>query len=132
MKVLIDRYSDDGVQTFGRLYVLNELDLIQFECDTLELPNKDNKPNISCIPIGVYTVIKRYSAKFRNHFHILDVEGRTWILIHPANSVSDLKGCIGVGSDISGLSITNSRNTLKTLLNILPDTFELEITDYLI
>ena len=132
MKVLIDRYSDDGVQTFGRLYVLNDLDLIQFECDTLELPNKDNKPNISCIPIGVYTVIKRYSAKFKHHFHILDVEGRTWILIHPANSVSDLKGCIGVGSDISGLSITNSRNTLKTLLNILPDTFELEITDYLI
>ena len=47
MRVLLDRYSDNGVQTLGRLYVVNDRGFILFECDTLELSWKDNQSNIS-------------------------------------------------------------------------------------
>ena len=64
-------------------------------CKTIELPWLHNAPRISCIPEGTYTLRKRYSPKFRWHFEIADVPGRSAVLIHPANDAArELKGCI--------------------------------------
>ena len=64
-------------------------------CKTIELPWIQNKPRISCIPAGRYQVRKRCSAKFNWHFEIMGVQGRTNILIHPANhAAAELKGCL--------------------------------------
>src|ERR1035437_2912177 len=40
----LTRNSDNGVETLGTLQLNN------FTCKTLERPNKNNQPNISCIP----------------------------------------------------------------------------------
>lgn len=64
-------------------------------CKTIELPWISNQKMISCIPEGTYSVVKRYSPKFKEHFELLDVPNRSLILIHPANNAKrELKGCI--------------------------------------
>ena len=64
-----------------------------FWCYVLEPPDRDNKPNLSCIPAGEYDVKVRYSAKYGIVYWVTDVEGRTWILIHSGNFGGDrLKG----------------------------------------
>lgn len=62
---------------------------------TIELPWLENAQRISCIPEGTYILKKRYSPKFKWHFEVLGVKGRSNILIHPANdALKELKGCI--------------------------------------
>ena len=127
-KVYIKRTSDDGTQTLGSMsYKGKEI------AKTLELPWRENKRRISCIPTGTYRVIRRKSPKYGQHFHILNVESRSYILIHNANYYFQLLGCIGVGrdhADINGdglMDITSSRSTMTRLLNLLPKEFELVI-----
>ena len=73
---------------------------------SLELPNRDNKPNISSIPVGEYTCTLRFSPRFKRiTWHLQNVQGRTYILIHGANFGGDkekgwqthLNGCIALG-----------------------------------
>ena len=76
-----------------------------FTCFTLELPWKDNQPNISCIPHGTYPVKPRKSPRFGDVFHVTNVEGRSHILIHSGNFAGDtekglkthVQGCILLG-----------------------------------
>ncbi|MFO7825431.1 MAG: DUF5675 family protein [Cyclobacterium sp.] len=120
-------------QTKGRLFVLDENGAIVFFCFTLELPWKENQNFISCIPSGRYKVKKRYSKKYGWHLHILGVPGRTWILIHEANFVRELLGCIAIGknrADIDGdglKDVTESVKTKQALLELLPDETEIVI-----
>jgi len=125
MKAYILRLRDDGTETLGALTIFDELEKV-FECKTLELPWKGNKTNVSCIPKGVYHVSHRWSEKYGDHLIVEDVEGRTYILIHVANYVSQIEGCIGVGktfADINSdgvIDITSSKATLKKLVDIVP------------
>jgi len=127
--VEIKRTYDNGTETIGEMLKDNE-----HLCYTLELPWKDNQHNISCIPTGTYTVVKRTSPKHGVHFHITNVPNRSYILIHVANYVSDLRGCVAPGASLTDLNgdgeidVTSSKNTLKNLLNELPDEFELKIS----
>ena len=131
VKAILIRTSDNGKQTLGKL-ILFDLNTVVFECATLELSYKENKRRISCIPQGTYKVVKRYSEKYKNHFHVLDVQNRDWILIHSGNFNIHTLGCVIVGSehkDINAdgqLDVINSTNTLKKL-NTLTDDFELTI-----
>lgn len=135
---ILDRIKYDTTQTKGILYDYDNIEL----CKTLELPWLNNQRRISCIPEGEYTVIKRYSQKYKHHFHILDVEERSWILIHqgnfagslnPKTGKSDILGCVLVGErflDIDGdgiKDITNSVNTMNFLNQVLPNKFKLII-----
>jgi len=126
--VFLNRVKEDKVQTLGEMIFEG-----QVIAKTLELPYKSNQFRVSCIPLGCYTVVRRRSAKFGNHFHILDVPGRDYILIHNANYYWNLLGCIGVGKehrDINKdgyLDITDSKTTMTKLLAILPQTFYLVI-----
>jgi hypothetical protein len=64
-------------------------------CSCIELPWRENRHGVSCIPEGTYVLVKRYSPHFQWHFEVKDVPGRDLILIHPANDASlELKGCI--------------------------------------
>lgn len=70
---------------------------------TIELPWRENKKRISCIPEGTYILRKRYSEKFKWHFVLLDVPNRSGILIHPANDAQkELQGCIAPVTKITG------------------------------
>ena len=77
-----------------------------FECRTMELPWRDNQPNISCIPPGKYQCQVRYSRRFQKEFYgIKHVPGRSWILFHAGNVAGDKakglashsEGCILLG-----------------------------------
>lgn len=132
MKVIIDRLTEGEKQTEGLLTVYNNEEKI-FYCYTLELPWLDNQKRISCIPKGTYNVEKRYSTKYKSHFHILDVPNRSYILIHNGNFNSQTLGCILVGrtmTDINGdglRDVTSSVATMKKLNKILPNYFKLII-----
>ena len=103
--------SNDGKEVF-------------FSCKTLELPWRNNERKNSCIPTGTYTISRRNSNKYGNHFIVDKVKGRTAILIHVGNWVEQTKGCILVGEGFKDLDtkpmITNSRKALNKLLEALP------------
>lgn len=90
--------TDEG--TFG-VFVVGGLVL-----QSLELPNRNNKSNISCVPTGTYEVSMRYSPNFKKKLYWLNnVKDRSFVLIHGANFAGDtelgyqthLQGCIALG-----------------------------------
>jgi len=97
-------------------------------CCTLELSWRDNKRNISCIPTGHYTLSPYKSSKFGKCFVIHPVYGRSGILIHTANSINDLKGCVGVAQRFDYPKILDSRKAMKVLRGKIKKECSLEIT----
>jgi hypothetical protein len=62
---------------------------------TLEPPWKDNAPQISCIPAGLYTLRRRFSVKHAMELFGIDgVPDRSDIEIHPGNYPQDTLGCV--------------------------------------
>jgi len=133
MRVIIDRLNEGDKQTESLLTILNEKEETIFNCYTLELPWNDNKKQISCIPKGEYNVEKRQSTKYKNHFHVLDVPNRSYILIHQGNYNWHTKGCILVGKTLTDINndglrdVTSSVATMNKLNDILPNYFKLQI-----
>ncbi len=128
MKLKIKRWYHKDC-TVGRLSYGN------FQCFTLELPMLDNAPNVSCIyPAGGYRGKKHFSRKNGRCIAINNVMDRTFIQIHSGNYTRDIRGCILVGDSIKFLDgddipgVTNSKNTLKALLAVLPDRFMIEVS----
>ena len=123
--IYLTRLRDNGVQTQGYLTIWNGNSLKAFH--TLELPWRDNKQDISCIPAGVYDWKKWISPTKGLVIEVLRVPNRDKILIHVANFVRELRGCIapGIGSkDIDGdgnLDVTSSRKALNQMLEMLPE-----------
>lgn len=140
--ILFREYYDK--QTCGTLTVYDEDTGEEvFKCRTLELPDRDNQRNVSCIPEGFYDVVPRTSPKYSNHFIVKDVPNRTYILFHPANFVGsvnprtgspDLRGCIAVGKKFGDITndgipeLLQSKAAMKELLKAAPNGFVLEIT----
>ena len=72
-------------------------------CKTIELSWKENQRRISCIPVGIYKVRKRFSSKFKWHLEVMNVKNRDLILFHPANNaLKELNGCIAPVSELTG------------------------------
>ena len=63
-------------------------------CVTLELPWRDNQRNISCIPDGVYDAVKYVSPTYGLTIKIINVPGRSDILLHYGNYKRNTQGCI--------------------------------------
>ena len=140
---VLTRLVDDSKETLGHLQLFEGLSAL-FSCATLELPWLDNKNKISCIPAGRYTVVRRVSPTKGECFHLLDVAGREWVLIHsgnyagsrnPKTGTPDTLGCILVGSGFAYvdrdqiLDVTSSKPTLTRLLAEMPDKWVLDIVD---
>lgn len=85
-------------------------------CNTIELPWKENKSLLSCIPEGEYFIRKRYSIKFGWHLEIMNVPNRNLILFHTANhALTQLKGCIAPVTKLSrpGYGIQSQQAFIK-------------------
>lgn len=82
-EVLIERFETSEQGTFGKLYNPD------FFCFTGEPPWRDNRPNISCIPVGIYEVKIRKSSKYGITYWITNVPDRMWILQHSGNVCGD-------------------------------------------
>ena len=113
--LLIIRKTFTEESTIGELFLNGEK-----MCDTLELPYKDNKRSISCIPAGEYQARLRYPRESgsRDYLHILvkDVPNRDYILFHRGNTAKDSRGCILVGLKIQQDIVHNSTLALELLL----------------
>lgn len=120
-------------QTTGKAWVELHGSYPIFDFYTLELPWKDNQKRISCIPEGQYKWIKHESPKFGSSLWVQDVPGRSEILMHVGNFTKDTLGCILPGDgilDINGdgiLDVTNSRKTMKTILEKVSNSGEIWI-----
>lgn len=76
---------------------------------TGELPWRNNKPNESCFPPGIYQVKMTYSNRFKKEMYLVyPTSPREGIRIHAANFMGDsslgykkqLNGCISLGEKI--------------------------------
>lgn len=74
---------------------------------TGECPERDNKPGLSCVPVGLYRCDWLWSPSHeRNVYHLLEVPNRVDVEIHAGNWAgdvtkgfkSDVKGCILLGT----------------------------------
>ena len=137
-KITLQRFVHDKV-TFGKL----TLEWLPEHKDiyTIELPWKDNKTSVSCVPQGLYNCRPYTSAKYKNVWKILEVPGREAILIHSGNFACDVKlqvgnhssdteGCIMVGLGIEEKvpMITRSKEAMDYLRGLLgSDNFSIEV-----
>ena len=99
----------------------------------LELPNKGNQKYISSIPEGVYKTTKEVHARLGKVIRLHGVPNRSGILIHSANYVNQLQGCIAVGLRFSDLNndgtidISSSRVAMDKLYESVPQNSSIEI-----
>ena len=96
----------DAQGTFGTLSAEH------FSAFSGELPWRGNAGSLSCIPVGTYQVIWGKSPRLKKYtYRILDVPGRSGVLIHSANLMGDtalgfksqLLGCIALGERLGKL-----------------------------
>ncbi|MGM9476226.1 DUF5675 family protein [Pedobacter sp. GSP4] len=90
-------------------------------CECIELPWRNNKRNISCIPEGRYALIKRYHTKHGEQLALSHVPKREAILIHPANfALRELQGCIAPVTKCKGEGVGDySRIALERLHSLV-------------
>lgn len=132
-QVEIVRSKGDDNETLGILTATNNG--AKFTCKTLELAEKGNQPNISCIPPGIYTVKWTFSPRLlRFTYEVQNVPGRSGIRLHPSNFYNELKGCVALGNnvvDLNGdgiLDVTSSKQTTKAFEDFMQrKTFSLKI-----
>jgi len=126
-RVLLERLQSDDYGTFGRI-IADSLTLF-----TCELPWRDNAPNISCIPVGLYRALWVWSNRFRCMTYLLySVPGRTGIRLHPANMPSQLNGCIALGEKLGTIddkpAVLLSRPAMRRFEELMGyKPFELEV-----
>jgi hypothetical protein len=139
-KVKVTRIFGNIKQTLGTLTVTDETGII-FTCKTLELPDKDNASQVSCIPEGIYDCVYTKSKSFSESQHkdvftyeLKNVPKRAGIRIHSANFFSQLRGCLALGDshkDINNdgqLDVVHSGQTMRNFEEVMEyKDFEIEI-----
>lgn len=108
--------SDHG--TFGVLTICSHV-----FCVTLELPDKLNKYEESCIPAQQYMCKRIISPKFRETFEITNVPFRDHVLFHKGNTINNTLGCVILAQYYGKLeedrAIRNSGTTFKKFMQIM-------------
>lgn len=108
-------------RTLGELSILGREERFV----TLELPNRANKRNISCIKAGIYPFEHRTSLKYGLHLILKGVAGRSYILVHNGCFPKHTRGCILIGTEFKDLDgdkvmdVANSRDAMKELMRLL-------------
>jgi hypothetical protein len=117
------RTTCGAVCTIGKLYV-DGVDT----CYTLEdivRPDGEKVYGETAIPAGRYRVVITFSNRFRRDLPLLlDVPNFEGIRIHPGNTAADTHGCILVGMERSGDTITHSRVAFAGLFADIRDAVE--------
>jgi hypothetical protein len=120
----LNRYARSDQGTEGVFSVPD----LAFACFCLELPWRDNRPDVSCIPPGLYPL----SWSDRNKaYQVQNVPGRSGILIHAGNFAgdealgykSDVEGCILLGMHMGHIEkqrcLTSSRIAIKKFQDLI-------------
>lgn len=136
--VFANRYESSKYGTFS---IWKQADT-NFTCHCIELPWRNNQRRISCIPAGEYIVKIRKSPKYGDIYHVKNVTGRSYILIHSGNYAGDVSkglkshsmGCLLLGLKRGWLKeqkvVLNSRIAVKMFMDTMQnETFKLIITN---
>jgi len=136
-EILIRRVFSNHIKTLG-FGILVEGNTILEEFKTIELPWTNNERFISCIPQGTYNCVATpRGSNGKYAIHIDPVPNRTEIMVHTANYVRQLKGCIAPGQKFADLDkdgvidVSQSQVTMDKLEVHLPlgTKFKLTIVD---
>jgi Family of unknown function (DUF5675) len=123
MKLELIRTMCGATCTIGDLYV----DGVR-QCYTLEdvvRPDGEKVYGETAIPYGRYRVRITFSNRFQRDLPLLlDVPNFDGIRIHPGNTAADTHGCLLVGMDKSGDTITNSRVAFAGVFADIRDAIE--------
>ena len=123
--LILERQQYTNKSIIGSMYYDGD-----FICYTLERPWLDNEPFFSCVPTGEYT-LEPHDYKGRLPVVALVNEelgvthwdepgsSRSTILIHPANQVNELAGCIACGTDKGIDEIMNSRDSISLVMSTI-------------
>lgn len=118
VEIVVERYEEQKLRTFGRMYIDGEL-----ICDTLEDTDRhleDRLPDIealrkdkvyaqTAIPRGTYNAELYWWAKHRNWYPwVKNVPGYTGILIHGGATENNTSGCILVGTRQGDIIVKSS------------------------
>lgn len=115
--------GDEG--TFGTLLLNGKA-----FCVTLELPYRDNVPNLSSIPTGRYVCKLSPSSlintltkgEWKSGWVLQNVPNRSDVMIHPGNITDDTHGCILVAKYYGKLrgdrAVLNSGDTFKEFMTM--------------
>ena len=126
MVIKLNRIYEEKV-TPGTLFINGKQ-----KCYTLERPWVDNERTISCIPEGCYEIGLKLYGKWHERWKDKDwyrgvimlhgTEPRSEILIHTANYVRQLNGCIAPGLSFGkeGDGVTCIWNSRQALLDLYP------------
>ncbi|MEH2700216.1 hypothetical protein GFL93_09430 [Rhizobium leguminosarum bv. viciae] len=108
---------------------------------TLEEAWRENKPKVSCVPAGAYRCIPHgwefgTTVSKPRTWELVDVPGRSAVLIHVGNTTKDTEGCIlaGMGLMVTQLlsSVSDSRIAIELMRReVGPKEFMLTIVDTL-
>lgn len=135
MEIELKTFLQNDVFTLGTLGLLNE-NPYWF---TIERPLHEKRiRGKSAIYAGRYELIKRerspkvdeykkkYGGWFKYHIELKDVPDADHILIHVANYVKDIEGCIGIGygCDLTNRMITRSAPAFKEFALMLYSAFD--------
>jgi hypothetical protein len=92
------------------------------ELYTLEQAWRNNEAFVSCIPDGSY-LLEPWVSPTHGECYILSggtvgktTGVRTYILIHAANKVRELQGCIALGLGQRGDNLTNSATAIRLFM----------------
>lgn len=126
IEIKLIRTSTGDQGTYGALIAPG------FFCHTLELPWRDNRPNVSCIPRGSYALeyvrTRRTFGGRRWLYWVKDVPGRSGILMHAGTFAGDTEqglksnvlGCIIQGMERGRLAgqraVLRSREAVRGLI----------------
>jgi len=122
----LTRFSSSEQGTKGSLIIPS----FGFSCCVMELPWEDNLPKYSCVSPGIYGCTIRKSPHFGNVYWVMEVDGRSWILMHNGNFAGDFRkgwethseGCIIVGKYFGKLrgqdAVLYSRPILRQLIDV--------------
>jgi hypothetical protein len=133
--------TEDGV--FGQLAIMTPT--VTHLLHTMEEDWRNNQRRQSSIPAGTYTIRRTiYHKHDYPTFEVADVDGRTRILFHPANTEEDVEGCIGLGLERGFLdvkdeddpahaiarkrAVLHSRAAFKRLMQLLEGVDEATLT----
>lgn len=88
---------------------------------------------ISCVPVGTYRLVKHDTEAHPRSFALVNEtlgvyhlevpagrQGRTACLIHVANFVTELRGCIALGMERSGETLRRSKVAIDQFYSLVP------------
>lgn len=118
--IKIVRDWQDENQTLGKCTVYDESNKPLFSAMSLERGWRNNQSNVSCVPLGTYTVVLEWSPRFQQDlWELKNVPNRSECKFHSANYWYQLNGCIALGRALKDINkdgyqdVTSSKSTMK-------------------